>query len=402
MLRTRQELSNARSSLWKLRTKENKLKETDAVKEIKLMDKNLEHVTKLLEKQKLRLLDRDKNIRKAIKNDENKIKKQEILTEVWATYRWITKYLTNTTEAWEKEKLEREQEYNSRITEWTSMTRAEKIQTILTENKQDTTNKVRTDLSWEVTKEIVENLVSQAENKIIMKEILESIIQEVENKIRNKRRTIIKQPVLKLIKEPEITSTKTQTKILKYLKPNYEIRKSPPKTTTIKNSSQEHKEKSKEHTVYENNTPQNTPSSKTPQKILKLKQETPKSAKVKKNEKTPKITKRKTVKQQEEQKTVKQLRCFWTAYAKKQKEKSESSGNYKEQNKKMSDMNTENSQCSIRTDFVLEASPNSTIADGPRSRILEPSISEKKTCTPVQARINQFEKRKCKSNTGTT
>ena len=63
MLRTRQELSNARSSLWKLRTKENKLKETDAVKEIKLMDKNLEHVTKLLEKQELRLLDRDKNIR---------------------------------------------------------------------------------------------------------------------------------------------------------------------------------------------------------------------------------------------------------------------------------------------------------------------------------------------------
>ena len=65
-------------------------------------------------------------------------------------------------------------------------------------------------------------------------------------------------------------------------------------------------------------------------------------------------------------------------------------------------MNTENSQCSIRTDFVLEASPNSTIADGPRSGILEPSISKKKTCTPVQARINQFEKRKCKSNTGNT
>ena len=301
MLRTRQELSNARSSLWKLRTKDNRLKETDAVKEIKLMDKNLEHVTKLLEKQKLRLLDRDKNIRKAIKNDENQTKKQEILTEVWATYRWITDYLTNTTEAWEKEKLEREQECNSRITEWTSLTRAEKIQTILTENKQDTTNKVRTDLSWEVTKEIVENLVSQAENKIIMKEILESIIQEVENKIRNKHKTIIKQPVLKLIKEPEITSTKNQTKILKFLKPNYETRKSPPKTTTIKNSSQENKEKSKEHTVYENNTPQNTPSSKTPPKILKLKQETPKSAKVKKNEKTPKITRRKIVKQQEEQ-----------------------------------------------------------------------------------------------------
>ena len=68
-LRTKQELANARSSLWKLRSKENKLKETDAVKEIRLMDKKIEHVTKLLEKEKLRLVDRDKNVRKTIRNN---------------------------------------------------------------------------------------------------------------------------------------------------------------------------------------------------------------------------------------------------------------------------------------------------------------------------------------------
>ena len=375
-LRTRQELKNAKSSLWKLRTKENKLKETDEVKEIKLMDKKIEHVTKLLEKEKLRLLDKDKNVRKTIRNNENKMKKQNILTEVWATYRWITEYLIDTTEAWEKEKSEREQEYNSRILEWKSMTRAEKIQTIIAENKKDTTSQVRTDWSQEITQEILENVISKAENKIIVNEILRSILTEAENKItaRSVRRIIIKQPVLSTIREQERTSTPSQIKISQFFKPSKETTISPLKTTVGGHSSQ---------VVGENNTPKNTPTKKIPPKTSKLKQETNKNDKTKKNVTTPKNKRKINEKQQREQKSVQQLRGFWTAFAKKQKEKSEMSRNTKETYKKLSDKNT--------ADFPilnLEASPNQTNTIGPGSGILEPSISEKKSCAPVQLKIN--------------
>ena len=73
---TRIELKNTRPSLWKLRTKENKLVETEHVREIRTMEKKIEHVTRLLEKERTRLLARDKNVRKAIKNNENKTAKK--------------------------------------------------------------------------------------------------------------------------------------------------------------------------------------------------------------------------------------------------------------------------------------------------------------------------------------
>ena len=51
----REELRTMKTNLWKLRNKENKLQETEAVKEIKKLENNVEHVTKLLEKEKKRL-----------------------------------------------------------------------------------------------------------------------------------------------------------------------------------------------------------------------------------------------------------------------------------------------------------------------------------------------------------
>ena len=69
------ELKTAKEKLWKLRNKENKLVETAEVKQIRELDKKTEQVIELLEKEKTRLLARDKNLRTAIKNPENKIKK---------------------------------------------------------------------------------------------------------------------------------------------------------------------------------------------------------------------------------------------------------------------------------------------------------------------------------------
>ena len=55
----------------------------------------------------------------------------------------------------------------------------------------------------------------------------------------------------------------------------------------------------------------------------------------------------------------------------------------------MSDKNTVVSPTSKRPDFVLEASPNPTIAIGPRSIILESSIRENKICAPEQAKKSE-------------
>ena len=55
----REELRTTKASLWKLRTKENKLKETETANEIKKLENKVEHVTRLLEKEKKRLLTRE-------------------------------------------------------------------------------------------------------------------------------------------------------------------------------------------------------------------------------------------------------------------------------------------------------------------------------------------------------
>ena len=59
------------------------------------------------------------------------------------------------------------------------------------------------------------------------------------------------------------------------------------------------------------------------------------------------------------------------------------SRNTKETHKKLSDKNTAHFPI-----LNLEVSPNQTNTIGPGSGILEPSISEKKSCAPVQLKIN--------------
>ena len=49
---------------------------------------------------------------------ENKTKKQDLLAEVWTTYRWITEYLTTTMNEWEEMKNLRTKQEKERIGNW--------------------------------------------------------------------------------------------------------------------------------------------------------------------------------------------------------------------------------------------------------------------------------------------
>ena len=69
----------------------------------------------------------EKQVRRTIRNRENNNNKKEILAEIWATLRWITEYLTLTTQEWEIETQEREQEEKIRLENWNKLTRAQKI-----------------------------------------------------------------------------------------------------------------------------------------------------------------------------------------------------------------------------------------------------------------------------------
>ena len=141
------------------------------------MENKIEHVTRLLEKERTRLIARDKNVRKSIKNNENKTAKQTILAEIWATFRWITDYLSRTEEEWEQEKLRREQEENNRLQNWTRMTRAEKIDTIITKNKKNIVDE-NTNKPEEKT-ENKSHLDYSENTRIITIEIIDTLLQEV-------------------------------------------------------------------------------------------------------------------------------------------------------------------------------------------------------------------------------
>ena len=151
------ELKSAKENLWKLRSKENKLVETEYVKEIRKLDRKTEHVLTLLEKEKKRLMEREKNLRTSIKNKENKIKKQELIAEVWATYRWVTEFLTTTTEQWEAKKQQRQTEETTRLENWEQQTRSEKIKTVkVHENHR---KKQQQELHRKITTEILEEII---------------------------------------------------------------------------------------------------------------------------------------------------------------------------------------------------------------------------------------------------
>ena len=121
------ELKIAKDNLWKLRGKERKLVETEQVTRIRKLNEKTDRTVTLQEQERLNLVKRAKNLRTSIHNKENKKKKQELIADTWATYRWITDYLTRTTQEWEIMKQQTELEEQTRITTWDNKTRQEKI-----------------------------------------------------------------------------------------------------------------------------------------------------------------------------------------------------------------------------------------------------------------------------------
>ena len=161
------ELQRAKENLWKLRGKENKLVQTKQMQEIAKLDKKTEQVINMLEKEKTRLIARDKSLRTTIRNPENKIKKQELIAEVWTTYRWITDYLTKTTTEWEKKKQQRVVEETTRLESWENKTRAEKIASLRQEQAEQE-EKTTIDNKLTVTS-VIEDLFSEVTTTVVNK-----------------------------------------------------------------------------------------------------------------------------------------------------------------------------------------------------------------------------------------
>ena len=195
LLRKR-ELQVAKQNLWKLRTKEKKLIETEEVLEIRSMEKKAEQVFSLLEKEKNRLMVREQNVRKSIKNGKEPIKKQKLLAEIWTTYRWITEYLLETTAAWELENNSRKEQHKKRLEDKTRIEKIEHIKkTTITEQQQvdiqddkqqhqenhETPNNVVWKLSQETT---------NIENQEIAKGIVIQLIEQTVNQSTKKQQTI--------------------------------------------------------------------------------------------------------------------------------------------------------------------------------------------------------------------
>ena len=145
------ELRTAKQSLWKLRSKEQKLIETEQVLAIRKFDKKTEQVLTLLDKEKNRLMEREKNARTAIKNNNKKdvTKTQKLLAEIWATYRWITEYLLETTEEWEIEKNLRTKQHQERLDNWDNKKRSAKIEYIKNNDNRELDSGIKSPSSLE-------------------------------------------------------------------------------------------------------------------------------------------------------------------------------------------------------------------------------------------------------------
>ena len=365
--KTRIELKNTRASLWKLRTKEQKLVETEHIAEIRKMEGKIEHVTRLLEKEKTRLLARDKNVRKSIKNNENKSAKQTILAEIWATYRWVTDYLTSTTEEWEQEKIKREQEEENRLLSWTRMTRAEKIETIIAENNRSIVNENNNKPDEKTENKLHQDYSEQT--RIITTEIIDSMLQEV----------VQQEQQLEQIEKSEKPAVP---------KPCIEM-KQPTLQYVLKNNIAKVQEKTPQKPTHPPPPPNPPPPTDPP--VSSPRRKTTKTNDNTKNPSTKKTTqksnntknnKKKSSKEQEREKTDKQLRGFWTAFAKKQKEEKTKSN--KENEDKITHKKNSDTVQSAQ-DFVFESSPNpAPITEGPSSDLLEHSILESTQITKIE------------------
>ena len=175
--RERLEIQKTKKELWKLRRKEKKITKNqipESLKEIQKTTSKLEKFTYILEKvkrkeelekerkikqaeieEKLRKILNEKRLKKIQKEKENKerLKKIEKIQEKWALMRWVTAFIEENSETWEKERKERIEKERKEIYEWERKNRLEKIkelkrkwedkkrnETVVTETQQNIKN----------------------------------------------------------------------------------------------------------------------------------------------------------------------------------------------------------------------------------------------------------------------
>ena len=129
------ELKRAKESLWKLRKTEKKLEQTPEMIEIEKLEKRQETIEKVLQKYKTTLMEQEKEIRKEPRNKTtNKNNKQTTKTtklgEIWTVYRWITEFLAENNQKWEKDLEQYMQNEKKQLESWDKLTRKEKIEKI--------------------------------------------------------------------------------------------------------------------------------------------------------------------------------------------------------------------------------------------------------------------------------
>ena len=188
----RQDIIETKKSLWKLRTKEKKYeKETEKVNRLKKqeeMQQKLITIEKILaeikeekrnsteeKKKQQEMIDKEwrKKVKLKYEKEEKKrqlLEKQKQLSQHWGMLRWITEFIQENQEGWEKQKLEREKQAKEELEIWNKCKRLEKIEKLKEKwKKQDTENPqenpLTTKVETPVKTTIRENLVWREKQK---------------------------------------------------------------------------------------------------------------------------------------------------------------------------------------------------------------------------------------------
>ena len=373
------ELKRAKESLWKLRKQENKLENTQEVLAIKKLEKKNNKVQEILEKQKKVLMEQETRIRTTINknNKKNNTKidntnKKKKLGEIWAMYRWITEYLSECTKEWELELDNYNKIENNKIQEWNRLNRGEKISTLKAEMSQDSAVPENVDqvntTSWKIWKSKLVPVpeVQQTRNTENMEQEASTGTEKLNNETleqQKEKSSIPKPPSLtpksplkpssnqEISASPEPSPSKTppskrvppalageKISVVPEITTNPEKHGPSTSNTTPRNTVKQHPDRTTKVQLKKNSTNTTSDENTTPgsrqkiqptmNKFFTTKSDNKKQLTTKNIEGSPKnspknkklISKNKKL---EEEKTVKQLRGYWTEFARIQKEKQE-------------------------------------------------------------------------------
>ena len=146
----KQDLIETKKSLWKLRGKEKikvqrKPDNIEKFEKLECMKEKLTVINKILseieeedrkkkeaenEKKKNKIKEWRKKLQKKEEKEETKRRTLELqrkVSERWAMQKWVTKFIADHSDIWEKERIDKEKEVNKELEEWEKYKRFEKI-----------------------------------------------------------------------------------------------------------------------------------------------------------------------------------------------------------------------------------------------------------------------------------